>query len=149
MFPESFNGNYVALTFSVRARALGSFLSAVVAIIAGNLLGLVLDRRSISLKAKARAAFLVAVGLQGAWWCWSTVIQSTYHRDGFVYDWSSPGFGKGFALYIFLVAGELKNRWPHPSLTLGLCLGFQLNYMYLYFAAGTLVNEPADIVRIA
>lgn len=69
-------------------------------------------------------------------------------------DWTSDGFGKGFALYLFLVAG------------------FQLNYLYLYFVIGnrelfpsviwsgeslltrhfvssSVVTEPQDVVRIA
>jgi hypothetical protein len=37
-----------------------------------------------------------------------------YHRTLPTYDWTDAGFGRGFALYLFWVAG------------------FQLNYMYLY-----------------
>ncbi|SCZ98893.1 BZ3500_MvSof-1268-A1-R1_Chr7-1g09308 [Microbotryum saponariae] len=130
VFPESFNGTYLTLHFSVRARALGSFLSAIVAIIAGNLLGWLLDSKKFSLKSRARYSFFVVLGLQGVWWIWSTVIQSDYQPHNTMLDWSSPGFGRGFALYIFLVAG------------------FQLNYLYLYFVVGNLVTEPADIIRI-
>lgn len=78
--------------------------------------------------------------------------QSRYQPSGIVLDWTSDGFGKGFALYLFLVAG------------------FQLNYLYLYFVVGnrepscqetqsegclhvfsriTVVSEPQDVVRIA
>ncbi|KDE09039.1 hypothetical protein MVLG_00757 [Microbotryum lychnidis-dioicae p1A1 Lamole] len=130
VFPESFNGTYLTLHFSVRARALGSFLSAIVAIVAGNLLGWLLDSKKFSLKSRARYSFFVVLGLQGIWWIWSTVIQSDYQPHNTMLDWSSPGFGRGFALYIFLVAG------------------FQLNYLYLYFVVGNLVTEPADIIRI-
>ncbi|SCV70843.1 BQ2448_3605 [Microbotryum intermedium] len=163
VFPESFNGTYLTLHFSVRARALGSFLSAIVAIIAGNLLGWLLDSKKFSLKSRARYSFFVVLGLQGIWWIWSTGIQSEYQPNNTMLDWSSPGFGRGFALYIFLVAG------------------FQLNYLYLYFVVGNrksqqllillrkhqnvstdfpsalfilllprraVVTEPADIIRI-
>ncbi|SGY79267.1 BQ5605_C008g05091 [Microbotryum silenes-dioicae] len=162
VFPESFNGTYLTLHFSVRARALGSFLSAIVAIVAGNLLGWLLDSKKFSLKSRARYSFFVVLGLQGIWWIWSTVIQSDYQPHNTMLDWSSPGFGRGFALYIFLVAG------------------FQLNYLYLYFVVGNrkmiytsfcsnclnpnpthplllplplphrraVVTEPADIIRI-
>ncbi|KIP03687.1 hypothetical protein PHLGIDRAFT_121349 [Phlebiopsis gigantea 11061_1 CR5-6] len=131
VFPESFNGTFLTLHFSVRARALGSFLSAIVAITVGNILGWFLDRNSIALKTRARSAFVVVLGLQGCWWAWSTYIQSRYQPSGVILDWADAGFGKGFALYLFLVAG------------------FQLNYLYLYFVVGHLVSEPEDIVRIA
>ncbi|ORY91542.1 major facilitator superfamily domain-containing protein [Leucosporidium creatinivorum] len=130
VFPESYSYTYTALAFSVRGRALGSFLSGVVAIVAGNLLGFLLDRKNISLKTRARAAFFIAMGLQGCWWVWSTIITKQLHDSGRTYDWSDEGFGKAFALYLFLVTG------------------FQLNYLYLYFVCGTLVEEPADIIRI-
>ena len=117
VFPESFNGTYLtrkfarsqsrgkalnssSVHFSVRARALGSFLSAVIAIIAGNILGVsrcyasaphsiaypltrqwFLDRHYISLKTRARSAFAVALGLQGCWWAWSTYIQVSLYPD--------------------------------------------------------------------
>lgn len=50
---------------------------------------------------------------------WSTIITKQLHDSGKVYDWSDEGFGKAFALYLFLVTG------------------FQLNYLYLYFVCGT------------
>jgi hypothetical protein len=122
------------LHFSVRARALGSFLSAVVCIIAGNLFGLLLDAKRWNLKTRARYAFLVAVVvLQGAWWTWSVVINEHYRKLGptaSIYDWKDTGFGKGFGSYLAIAAG------------------FQLNYMFLYFVCGTLVTKPADVIRI-
>ncbi|POY70117.1 hypothetical protein BMF94_6891 [Rhodotorula taiwanensis] len=116
-----------------RTRILGSFLSAVVCIIAGNLFGLLLDATRWNLKTRARYAFILAVVvLQGAWWVWSVVINDEYRRIGSsaIYDWASPGFGKGFGSYLALAAG------------------FQLNYMFLYFVCGTLVTKPADVLRI-
>ncbi|GAA5846462.1 hypothetical protein JCM3766R1_001899 [Sporobolomyces carnicolor] len=132
VFPESFNSTYLTLHFSVRARALGSFLSAVVCIIGGNLFGLLLDSRW-SLKKRARYGWAIAaVVLQGAWWIWSVVINEEYRKIGptSVYDWSDPGFGRGFGSY------------------LAVALGFQLNYLFLYFICGSLVSKPADLLRI-
>ncbi|GAA5948922.1 hypothetical protein JCM3765_003952 [Sporobolomyces pararoseus] len=132
VFSESFNSTFLTLHFSVRARALGSFLSAVVCIIAGNLFGLLLDSRW-SLKKRARYGWiLAAVVLQGAWWTWSIIINNEYRKIGpsSVYDWSDSGFGKGFGSYLAIAAG------------------FQLNYMFLYFVCGSLVTKPADLLRI-
>lgn len=113
VYTEAVMFTFESLWFSVRARALGSFLSGIVAIISGNLLGAFLDRKSLSLKTRARGAFVVILTLQGAWWIWATILVTDFHQSKPTFDWVDAGFGKGFALFLFWVAG------------------FQLNYMYL------------------
>ena len=113
VYTEAVMFTYESLWFSVRARALGSFLSGIVAIIAGNLLGAFLDRQQLPLKTRARGSFLVLLGLQGAWWIWATILVTQFRRTQPTYDWVDPGFGKAFALFLLWVAG------------------FQLNYLYL------------------
>ncbi|GAA5875205.1 hypothetical protein JCM8547_005550 [Rhodosporidiobolus lusitaniae] len=130
VFSESFNSTFLTLHYSVRARALGSFLSAVCCITSGQLFGLLIDSTRLNLKKRARYSFVLVLGLQGAWWIWSVVIDNEFRKSSTIYDWSDAGFGKGFASY------------------LSIAVGFQLNYMYLYFVAGSLVSSPADIVRI-
>lgn len=112
-FSEAVMFTYNSLWFSVRARALGSFLSGIMAIIAGNLLGAFLDSK-FSLKVRSRVGFLVVLGLQGAWWLWGTIVVTDFHKKQPNFDWVDPGFGRGFPLYLFWV------------------VGFQLNYMFLY-----------------
>lgn len=114
VYSEAVMYTFEALWFSVRARALGSFLSGIVALIAGNILGAFLDYTRIRLKVRARAAFITILGLQGVWWIWATVLVTDFRHSRPTYDWVDAGFGKGFALFIFWVAG------------------FQLNYLYLY-----------------
>ncbi len=113
VYTEAVMFTFQSLWFSVRARALGSFLSGLVAIAVGNLLGAFLDRKGISLKRRARGAFVVILVLQGAWWIWATVLVTDFHTRKPTYDWADPGFGKGFTLFLLWVAG------------------FQLNYMFL------------------
>lgn len=113
VYTEAVMFTYESLWFSVRARALGSFLSGIVAIIAGNLLGAFLDRQKLTLKTRARGSFFTVLGLQGAWWIWATILVTEFHRIKPRYDWVDPGFGRAFALFLLLVAG------------------FQLNYLYL------------------
>lgn len=113
VYTEAVMFTYSSLWFSVRARALGSFLSGIVAIISGNLLGAFLDYTTISLKRRARGAFIGILTLQGAWWVWATILVTRYHKEKPLYDWVDDGFGSGFALFLFWVAG------------------FQLNYMFL------------------
>jgi hypothetical protein len=113
VYTEAVMFSYEGLWFSVRSRALGSFLSGIIALIMGNLLGAFLDNKSISLKKRSRYAFFFVVGWQGLCWIWATVVTTEFHKTNPVYDWTDPGFGRAFALFLFWVAG------------------FQLNYMYL------------------
>ncbi|KIN01154.1 hypothetical protein OIDMADRAFT_54290 [Oidiodendron maius Zn] len=131
VYTEAVMFTYSSLWFSVRARALGSFLSGIVAIIAGNLLGGFLDYTSISVKRRARRAFVGILTLQGAWWIWATILVTKYHRERPTYDWDDAGFGSGFALFLFWV------------------VGFQLNYLFLYFVVGELATTNEEVVRIA
>ncbi|KAH8691384.1 DUF895 domain membrane protein [Talaromyces proteolyticus] len=131
VYSEAVFFTYEDLWFSVRARALGSFLSGVVALISGNILGAFLDRKQLSLKSRARGAFFVVLTLQGAWWLWGTVLVTNFRKTNPIYDWSSPGFGKAFALFLFWV------------------IGFQINYLYLYFVVGNLAKDEEEVIRIA
>ncbi|KAL5354936.1 hypothetical protein BJX96DRAFT_161441 [Aspergillus floccosus] len=130
-FTEAVMFSYLSLWFSVRARALGSLLSGIMALIAGNLLGSYLDQEWIRLKIRSRAAFATILGLQGGWWIWATILVTEYRRTQPTYDWVDAGFGRGFAVYLFWVAG------------------FQLNYMFLYFVVGNIANDDEEVVRIA
>ncbi|KAL4782875.1 major facilitator superfamily domain-containing protein [Aspergillus varians] len=129
-FAEAVMFTYNSLWFSVRARALGSFTSGILAIISGNLLGAFLDSK-VSLKLRSRTAFIVVLGLQGVWWLWATVIVTDYHKTQPVFDWVDAGFGRGFALFLFWVGG------------------FQMNYMFLYFIVGNLAEDEEEVVRIS
>ena len=113
VYAEAVMFTFESLWFSVRARALGSFLSGIVAIIGGNVLGSYLDQNRFSLKTRARSSFATVLTLQGGWWIWATVLVTNFQKTSPTYDWVDPGFGKAFALFLFLV------------------MGFQLNYLYL------------------
>ncbi|KEZ45003.1 hypothetical protein SAPIO_CDS2393 [Scedosporium apiospermum] len=131
VFAEAVFFTYLSLWFSVRARALGSFLSGIVAVIAGNLLGNWLDRTKISLKTRSRGAFWTILTLQGGWWIWATVLVTKFRTTRPTYDWTSPGFGAAFAVFIFLT------------------LGFQINYLFLYFVIHNLAKDESEVIRYA
>ncbi|TFK90943.1 MFS general substrate transporter [Polyporus arcularius HHB13444] len=131
VYSEAVMFTYLSLWFSVRARALGSFLSAIVALTGGNILGWFLDRKQIALKVRARSAFVVILTLQGAWWIWSTILTTRFNRTKPTFDWGDDGFPSAFTLFLLLV------------------LSFQLQYLYLYFVVGHLARTPAEVVRIA
>lgn len=113
VYSEAVTFTYQSLWFTVRVRALGSFLSGIVALLAGNLLGAFLDYTKLKLHTRARWAFFVIFGLQGAWWIWATILVTDFRKTQPTYDWVDPGFAKGFALFLFLI------------------IGFQIQYLYL------------------
>ncbi|KAI9155081.1 Notoamide biosynthesis cluster protein O' [Paramyrothecium foliicola] len=131
VYSEAVFFSYIALWFSVRSRALGSFLSGIVAVVAGNVLGAWLDINRYSIQKRGRWAFAAIMTLQGAWWIWLTVNVTEFRRTGPVYDWSDPGFGKAFGVFVFLVSG------------------FQLNYNFAFFLIGQISMSPQETVRLA
>lgn len=119
----------ITVWFSVRARALGSFVSSIVTIISINILGLWLDRADISLKTRARGAFWAIVILQGAWWTWATVNVTRFNKSFPSYDWADEGFGSAFAVFIFLR------------------VGFQFHYMLFFFIITNLAQDEQQVIR--
>lgn len=117
--------------FSVRARALGSFVSGLVAVTGGNLLGFYLDTHRISLRTRARGAFSFIAVFQGACWIWVSVLVTRFRDTQPTYDWASPGFGNAFAVFILLTA----------------C--FQANYLFLYFFIANLAEDEPQVIRYA
>ncbi|KAF1960412.1 hypothetical protein CC80DRAFT_583069 [Byssothecium circinans] len=133
VFAEAVFFTYLALWFSVRARALGSFVSGLVAVTVGNLLGYYLDRPSIPLRTRARTAFFAILVFQGALWTWITVNVTRYssRTPSPTYDWATHGFGNAFAVFVLLT------------------VGFQINYLFLYFYIAQLAEGEEQVIRYA
>ncbi|KAJ4298154.1 hypothetical protein N0V90_006053 [Kalmusia sp. IMI 367209] len=131
VFSEAVFFTYLALWFSVRARALGSFVSGLVAVTCGNLLGWYIDASSIPLRTRARTAFTVIAVFQGACWIWATVLVTRFRDTQPNYDWSSSGFGNAFAVFVLLTAA------------------FQINYLFLYFFVTNLAKDEPQVIRYA
>jgi hypothetical protein len=123
--------DYALVWFSVRARALGSFVSGLAAVICGNLLGSYLDRATIALRTRARTSFFFILVIQGAWWLWATILVTKFRTTRPTYDWSSNGFGHSFAVFVLLTAG------------------FQMNYLLLYFIITNLARTEPEVIRYA
>ncbi|KAL1660027.1 major facilitator superfamily domain-containing protein [Schizophyllum commune] len=90
IYTESVMFTYISLWFTVRSRALGSFVSGLAAAVAGNLMGRLLDNDCWSHRFCARTSFFMTVTLQG--------VRNPH------YDWSDAGFGNGFAVFVLEVA---------------------------------------------
>ncbi|CAJ2513110.1 Uu.00g012290.m01.CDS01 [Anthostomella pinea] len=131
VFAEAVFFTYLALWFSVRARALGSFLAGVIGMVVGNGVGAWLDHSRVSIKLRARSTFVSIVVMSGAWWLWATVLATRFRVTQPTYDWSTPGFGTAFAVYVLL------------NVT------FQANYLFLYFIIAHIAKGEPEIVRFA
>lgn len=95
-----YNGNYFATYFSVRARALGSFLYAIAGISGDLLTGMALDYKGWSRSRRATVVWIWLVCLILSLWIWQTTNQVLFDSTTPKLDWTSPDFGRGFATYI-------------------------------------------------
>lgn len=102
-----YSSSFLTLYFSVRARALASFLSAICGVFATTLLGFFLDSQRLSIAARARIGAAVTFTLFSGILIWAIVVQHqfTEHNPGKL-DWTDKTgqFGKGFGLYVMLNA---------------------------------------------
>ncbi|GJN94059.1 hypothetical protein Rhopal_007123-T1 [Rhodotorula paludigena] len=104
-FYWGYASTYLTLYFSVRARALASFLSAICGVAVTTLLGVFLDSQRWSLATRARVGGATVVTLFSAMLVWAVVVQKIYtDTNPGKLDWTSPQFGRGFGLYILLNA---------------------------------------------
>lgn len=68
----SSSGTFLALYFSVRSRALASFITSILSILANLILGVFLDMKRFSQTFKARSAFIAIAVLNVGMWVWQT-----------------------------------------------------------------------------
>ncbi|KAL2207087.1 hypothetical protein CC79DRAFT_1383177 [Sarocladium strictum] len=129
-FLLSYAGSYLSLYFSVRSRALASLVSALSQITANLFFGSFLDWKRFTLNQRAKYSYIFIMTLFGATWVWATMIQREYGKKAPALDWVDDGFGRGWALYIFLQ------------------VNFALAYNYGYWLAGYMARGPAEIVRL-
>ena len=130
---EALIGTYAVNYFTVRSRALGSLLSAITASLANYALGFFLDWKKPTINTRAKYSFIVIYTLQAAWWSWAIYIMHQYHTTTPkpTFDWTTPGYGKGFGVYIFLQ------------------IGFNVMYELNYWIVGNISDEPSEIIRLA
>ncbi|KAL1840516.1 hypothetical protein VTK73DRAFT_3729 [Phialemonium thermophilum] len=128
---QAYPGTYLATYFTVRSRALGSFLSAVVGTLATWLAGVLVDLPWVgSRRKRAVATFALVTALNSATWIWAVYIQNEYRRTRPVLDWSDQrAFGRGFGLYMLerISLGTVEN--------------------YIYWCIGNLSDAPGDQIR--
>ncbi|TVY84101.1 UNC93-like protein [Lachnellula suecica] len=130
---QAYPGTYLATYFTVRSRALASFLSAILVTIGTWLAGLLVDlpwtkKRST----RAVTTYVLIALLNSATWIWAVYLQNEYRlaRPKPVLDWShQSSFGPGFGLYMF------------ERLSLSVVENF------IYWCISNLSDSPGDQIR--
>lgn len=128
---QAYPGTYLAAYFTVRSRALGSFLSAVVGTLATWLGGSLVDIPwTKNRKVRALTTWFLIALLNSATWIWAVIIQNEYRHTHPVLDWADQkAFGRGFGLYLF------------ERISLGLVEN------YIYWCIGNLSDSPGEQIR--
>ncbi|GAM36569.1 hypothetical protein TCE0_018f05754 [Talaromyces pinophilus] len=128
---QAYPGTYLATYFTVRSRALGSFMSAIVGTLATWLTGVLLDvpwHKNRNVRAVSTYALIAA--LNSATWIWAVYLQNEYRHTKPTLDWSNQAaFARGFGLYMFerISLGMVEN--------------------YIYWCIGNLSDSPGDQIR--
>ncbi|OMP84068.1 UNC93-like protein [Diplodia seriata] len=114
----TYQGNYLAAYFTVRARALAGFLIAVVGALVNVLTGWWLDARRVRRSAQARWSWFAALALFTATWAWNLVVQARWARKSPPeIDWGSGDFGVGVGIYIiYRISYEIIGVWLYWAL---------------------------------
>ncbi|KAE9994246.1 hypothetical protein EG327_000528 [Venturia inaequalis] len=128
---QAYPGTYLATYFTVRSRALGSFMSAVVGTMATWLGGTLVDIPwAKKRQTRAIVTYAIIAALNTATWIWAVIIQNEYRHTKPVLDFKKQGtFGRGFGLYLF------------ERISLGLVEN------YIYWCIGNLSDSPGDQIR--
>ncbi|OHF01899.1 hypothetical protein CORC01_02777 [Colletotrichum orchidophilum] len=128
---QAYPGTYLATYFSVRSRALGSFVAAIVSTFSTWLGGSLVDLPwSENRQTRALATYALIVCLNTATWIWAVIIQNEYRFTLPLLDWAFQSeFGRGFGLYMLERAslGMIEN--------------------FIYWAIGNLSDSPGDQIR--
>ncbi|KAJ5313488.1 uncharacterized protein N7443_000372 [Penicillium atrosanguineum] len=103
-FGVTYQGNYLTSYFTVRSRALASFLTAVVGATANISTGIILDLKYVSREARSKAVYVFVLVFVTAAWIWNAVTQVKLSRmaETPAFDLGDgPFFNSAFTVYIF------------------------------------------------
>ncbi|RDW84343.1 hypothetical protein BP6252_01933 [Coleophoma cylindrospora] len=111
---QTYNGNFLAAYFTVRARALMAFVVAIMGMFLNMATGGLLDVRRYRRSVKARVSWLLIGTLFSAMWIWNILLQIDYASRSVSLDWNSVGFHTGAASYVFFrINYEMIGVWAY------------------------------------
>ncbi|KAL4897071.1 major facilitator superfamily domain-containing protein [Aspergillus ambiguus] len=103
-FGTTYQGNYLTTYFTVRSRALASFLTAVVGAMANLVTGAILDLKYFSRQARSKAVYIFILAFLTAAWIWNAIVQAKLSRmaEPPAFDLGDgPFFNSAFTVYMF------------------------------------------------
>ncbi|CAG8368977.1 unnamed protein product [Penicillium salamii] len=102
-FGSTYQGNYLTTYFTVRSRALASFLTAVVGAAANIITGLILDVKSVSRENRSKGVYIFVLIFVTAAWTWNAIVETKLSRmaDPPTFDLGDgPFFNSAFTVYM-------------------------------------------------
>ncbi|CAI7601174.1 unnamed protein product [Penicillium bialowiezense] len=102
-FGSTYQGNYLTTYFTVRSRALASFLTAVVGALANVTTGLILDVKWISRENRSKGVYIFVLIFVTAAWTWNAIVETKLSRmaEPPAFDLGDgPFFNSAFAVYM-------------------------------------------------
>ncbi|CAG8042265.1 unnamed protein product [Penicillium olsonii] len=102
-FGSTYQGNYLTTYFTVRSRALASFLTAVVGAAANIITGLILDVKSVSRENRSKGVYIFVLIFVTAAWTWNAIVETKLSRmaDPPAFDLGDgPFFNSAFTVYM-------------------------------------------------
>ncbi|KAJ5615702.1 hypothetical protein N7537_000816 [Penicillium hordei] len=103
-FGATYQGNYLTTYFTVRSRALASFLTAVVGAAANISTGLFLDLKFLSRGTRSKITYIFVLVFVTASWIWNAVVETklSHMAEPPAFDLGDgPFFNSAFTVYIF------------------------------------------------
>ncbi|CAI7588672.1 hypothetical protein PCG10_009825 [Penicillium crustosum] len=103
-FGATYQGNYLTTYFTVRSRALASFLTAVVGAAANISTGLFLDLKFLSRGTRSKIMYIFVLFFVTASWIWNAIVETrlSHMAEPPAFDLGDgPFFNSAFTVYIF------------------------------------------------
>lgn len=163
MWFQTWQSNFITDYFSVRSRALNTFVTAFVQMAADLSVGFLLDSKRISKPKKLRWSWhIINVGMVG-FYIYAFIIQGVYMKNppkGL--DWTDSGFSRGFVPYvlfkffqealtnwIYWVAGEMKFHSSEITYVVSVIRGSETFGEMWGFIIGSLNNNNMTNLAVA
>ncbi|CAG8076095.1 unnamed protein product [Penicillium nalgiovense] len=103
-FGTTYQGNYLTTYFTVRSRALASFLTAVVGATANMVTGIFLDLKFLSRETRSKVVYIFVLVFVTGSWTWNAIVETKLSRmaepPAFDLD-DGAFFNSAFTVYIF------------------------------------------------
>lgn len=146
----TYQGNYLAAYYTVRARTLASFTISIIGCVANLLTGWWLDTKRVSRSFQGRSLWYFVLGLFTLVWIWNLVIQARWdNKPPLPIDWSDRKYGEGFVAFVLYRYGPpaYLASWVR-LLILTDSVVYETLSIWLFWALGTFDVE-ADSVSLS